>query len=547
MKILRKLYHLARADFLERIRRSSFLIVLGLAVWAGYLFVPPEGAGYRVLQVGVQRGIYNSAWVGLMFGLIAALYLPLFGFYLVKNAVKRDRRSGVGQIIATTPISKPVYVLGKWLSNLAVLALILSVITVMAVVMQLVRGEQTTVNLWALVTPIWLMGLPIIMIAAAMAVLFECVSFLRGGLGNLAFLFLWLTTIGVVMSSAVDEETDVAKATRDPYGYTRQLVDIQEQVLSNEPDAELGTGLIVSGRGIERTFVWEGIDWTAGIVLERMMWAGIGIVIAMAAAIPFDRFDPSRSRPKSEQPGFFQRQRERKGTLQPGSSPRQPSAAMESLPAGATRLTALAGKPVRWRFFGLMTAELKLMLNERNLIWYAGACSLIIVCLVSPMSFVRQYLIPIVWIWPLLVWSQMGNRERHYNTDKLVFSTPRPVLRQLPALWLAGFALTIAAGSGAWMRLALTGEIMELLGWLVGAIFAPTLALALGVWVGNQRAFEIIYPLWWYLGVVNQVPIFDYAGATTEGLETGMPVVYLGITIGLLVLAVIGRWRRVSA
>jgi hypothetical protein len=547
MKILRKLYHLARADFLERIRRSSFLIVLGLAVWAGYLFVPPEGAGYRVLQVGVQRGIYNSAWVGLMFGLIAALYLPLFGFYLVKNAVERDRQTGVGQIIATTPIGKPVYVFGKWLSNLAVLVLILSVITVMAVVMQLVRGETTTVNLWAMVTPIWLMGTPVIMIAAALSVLFECVPFLRGGLGNLAFLFLWLTTIGVVMSSAVDEATEMAKVTRDPYGYTRQLVDIQAQVLSDEPDAELGTGLIVSGRDIEHTFVWEGIDWTAEIVLERMMWAGIGIVIAMAAAIPFDRFDPSRSKPKPEQPGLHQGFRAQTGAFQPVNSPRQPSAAMQGLPVRATRLTALAGKHVRWRFFGLMTAELKLMIKERSLIWFAGACGLIIACLVSPLSFVRQYLIPIVWIWPLLIWSQMGNRERHYNTDKMVLSTPRPVLRQLPALWLAGFGLTLAAGSGVWMRLALTGEITKLLGGLVGALFTPTLGLTLGVWVGNKRAFEIVYPLWWYLGVVNQVPIFDYAGVTSAGREIGMPVVYLGIAAGLLGLAVIGRWRQVSA
>jgi hypothetical protein len=146
VRTLRTLYHLARADFLERIRRYSFLIVLALTVLAGYLFVPPDGAGYLVLHLALRRGIYNSAWIGLMFGLIAALHLPLFGFYLVKNALERDRQTGVGQIIATTPIGKPVYVVGKWLSNLAVLCLILSVMTVMAVVMQLVRAEETTIN-----------------------------------------------------------------------------------------------------------------------------------------------------------------------------------------------------------------------------------------------------------------------------------------------------------------------------------------------------------------------------------------------------------------
>jgi hypothetical protein len=94
MKTMRVLCHLTWADFLERVRRHGFLIVLATTVFAGYLFVPPAGARYRVLQVGVQRGIYNSPWIGFMFGLIAAMHLPLVGFFLVKNAVERDRKTG---------------------------------------------------------------------------------------------------------------------------------------------------------------------------------------------------------------------------------------------------------------------------------------------------------------------------------------------------------------------------------------------------------------------------------------------------------------------
>ena len=36
MKTLTILYHIARADFLERTRRYSFLIMLGLVMWLGY-------------------------------------------------------------------------------------------------------------------------------------------------------------------------------------------------------------------------------------------------------------------------------------------------------------------------------------------------------------------------------------------------------------------------------------------------------------------------------------------------------------------------------
>jgi hypothetical protein len=547
VKTLHRLYHLTRADFIERVRRSSFLLVLATAVCAGYLFVPPEGAGYHVLQVGVQRGIYNSAWIGLMFGLIAALHLPLVGFYLVKNAVERDRQTGVGQIIASTPTGRLVYVVGKWLSNLAVLVSILCVMTAMAAVMQLVRGEDATVSLWALVGPIWLMGMPMLMIAAAMAVLFECVPFLRGGWGNVAFFFLWLGIVGVVISSAVDEATELAQVIPDPYGYSRQLVDIQGQVLADAPDANVGTGLIIVSKDIERTFVWKGIDWLGGIILERALWAAVGVVIVLAAAIPFDRFDPARSRLKPEREGSFPRARERLGAIGQSGFLRRPSDAAEGIATSTVaRLTPLVATPNRGRFRGVLAAELKLMLKGRGLLWYAGASGLIIACLVSPLAVVQRYLLPAVWVCPVLVWSQMGVRERRYNTGQMVFSTPRPVSRQLPALWLAGVVLAFIAGSGAGLRLALAGEITSLLAWCVGALFVPALALALGVWVGHSRAFEIVYLFWWYIGLINRVPAFDYAGATAGGLAQGMPLVYLGITVGLVALAVGGRKRQLA-
>jgi len=548
MKTLRTLYHLTRADFLERIRRYSFLIVLATTVWAGYLFVPPEGAGYLVLQVGLKRGIYNSAWIGLMFGLIAAMHLPLLGFYLVKNAVERDRQTGVGQIIATTPTGKLVYVVGKWLSNLAVLATILSVMTMMAVVMQPIRAEDATVNLWALVAPIWLMGLPVLAIAAAMAVLFESISFLRGGLGNVAYFFVWLFMLITVLEGLFDEATHLAQPTNDLLGFTRPMADIQQQVLAAEPDANMASGLVAPVRGREvRTFAWDGVAWTVGIIRERMMWSALAVAIALASAIPFDRFDPARSRFRREQEGLFPRLREQIGAIRRGDFLRRKSAETGGIQvATAAHLTPLAATPNRWRFFGVLVAELKLMLRGHSPIWYVGAIGLIVACLTSPLDDVRQYLLPAVWLWPVLIWSQMGVRERRYNTGQMVFSVPHPVSRQLPAMWLAGVIFTVIAGSGAWMRLALTGGMTSLVAWFVGALFVPALALALGVWVGNSRAFEIIYPLLWYVGVINQAPAFDYAGATAEGLAMGMPVVYLGIAAGLVVLAVAGRKRQLS-
>jgi hypothetical protein len=71
MSTARIIYHLARADFLERVRRYSFLVMLGLVVFLGY----QTAVGNLALELGQYRGEYNSAWVGAMMSLIATFFL----------------------------------------------------------------------------------------------------------------------------------------------------------------------------------------------------------------------------------------------------------------------------------------------------------------------------------------------------------------------------------------------------------------------------------------------------------------------------------------
>jgi hypothetical protein len=527
--------YLARADLLERIRRFSFLVVLVSMVFVGFLSVPEMDAGYRVLQVGNQRGVYDSAWIGLMFGLIAALHLPLVGFYLVRNAVARDRQTGVGEIIATTPISKPAYVLGKWLSNLAVLASILAVMTLMAGVMQLVRAEDTAIRLGSLVPTIWLMSLPVLAMAAALAVLFECTPVLRSGWGNVIILFLWLFSLAAVLGGSIDTETgmELVRPGADLYSFSRPVASIQQQVLAIDPEANVSTGLVIIGPDIESTFIWEGFRWKLGLVLERLRWLGLALLLALAAAIPFDRFDPARRRPGVERA-------EEDTDHESARAPHTPRTVTK-------RLTTLSASARRWRFSGVLAAELRLMLKGRRRLWYIGAIGLNLACLLNPSLEVQRYLLLAVWVWPLTIWSQMGALERLFNTEQLVFAAPRPAQRQLPASWLAGAIVTVVAGSGAWLYLILAGETASLLGWFTGALFVPALALALGVWTGSSRAFEAGYLFLWYLGAFEGIPALDYTGASTAGQGVGMPIVYLALTAGLVVLAMIGRWRRVRA
>ena len=152
----RVLYHLARADFLERVRRYSFLFTLGTAVYFGYL----AATGRIMLRLGNMRGIYNSAWIGALMSLVVTTFLSLVGFYVVKNTIERDRSTRVGQILASTPMSKFLYVIGKVLSNFAVFAVMVTILALSGIVMQALRGEDPHIELWKLLAPFLLLALP---------------------------------------------------------------------------------------------------------------------------------------------------------------------------------------------------------------------------------------------------------------------------------------------------------------------------------------------------------------------------------------------------
>ncbi|TFH40962.1 MAG: hypothetical protein E4H01_15675, partial [Lysobacterales bacterium] len=519
------LYHILRADFWERVRRYSFLIVLGIIVFTGYLLVPAADASYATLVRGFYRGVYNSAWLGNLYGSVAVLLLPLFGVFLVKNALTRDYQTGVGQIIATTPISRPMYMLGKWLSNLAVLALILCILTVMALVMQLVRAEDLNIELWALIAPIWLMGLPVLAIWSGFAVAFESVPFLRGGSGNVMVFLLW----SITMSSWMPSFGTLVTPANDLLGITRSTASIQRQVLSVDPSADITTGgmFYFDVSFIEdvdyqpvSTFTWEGLGWTGSVVLERLMWLGVGMIIALAASIPFDRFDPSR-----------QRMREKGKHNLPALSDLEDSPTPVPGKPIATNtqdfhLSSLGQQRPRWRFFGVLLAELRLMLKGRKALWFVIALGLIAAMLASPLDIVQAYLFPLASLWPLLIWSGMGSREKQHRTEALVLSVAHPLRRQLPAIWLAGVLVALLTTGGVALRFGLNGQWGHVLAWGIGVLFVPSLALTLGVWSGSSKLFEVVYVILWYIGPMNRMPLFDYMGITNEAVAMGLPLYY---------------------
>ncbi|HEY1924077.1 MAG TPA: hypothetical protein VGG58_02410 [Candidatus Acidoferrum sp.] len=547
MSQVRAIAAIARADFLERVRRYSFFLTLLFASFLGY----SAATGHVTIQLGEHRGVYTSAWIGALVALVTTCWVSLVGFYIVKGAIDRDVRTGVGQILAATPLSKPSYALGKFLSNFAVLSSMVLVLAVCAILMQIFAREDPHFDLIALLSPFVIIALPAMLLTSATAVLFETLPVLRGGAGNVAWFFVW-AFLGIALSATSGQ------AWLDPLGNMTMANSLIEGAYAHIPGYKGGFAFTISDKRIQvvQSFRWEGVHWTTSQILLRLAWCGVAIVLVFLAAMIFDRFDSSRSlarfRRKAAQAVVPQ-------GIANGAVAESVAATSEAIAvaraasaqtraAGSTaRLTPLAATDRTSAFMRIFVAEMKLAVKGLRWWWYAVAAGFFVAQISSPLPSARQQILGTSWLWLVLAWSGMGARETRFGTGALLFSSARIFPRQLLASWLAGFALAVAFGSAVAFRIAVADGPQALLPWLTGAAFLPSLALALGVWSGTSKPFEAILTAMWYIGPINHVSGIDYTGASNGPDTTHYAVLYLAATAALLVFAAAIRSRQIRS
>lgn len=505
------IYALARADLLERVRRYQFVATIAVTALLGSLLLPARHAGYETFLIDGYRGVYNSAWIGATFAIIATLLLSLFGFYNVKSAVQRDRETRVGEIVAATPMTRFDYALGKALSNFCVLGSMVAALFVVAVAMQLLRGESPHVELWQIAAPLGLIVLPLVAMVGAVAVLFEMIPWLRGGLGNVLYFFGW---IGYLTWTFTGEANRIAW-WRDMTGANLVMRQVWATLRKLDPRAkpnsvELGAG----GEAARHTFTFSGFHFTGGEIAERFAWFAVALAVVVVAALLFDRFaTSSRERERRSRNGF--------------AASRQ--SALERI---ATPIFDLVFAN---DFGGIVLAELRLLVRGLSFWWYLVAVGLCIFQLFAGAKG-QSIALGLAWLWPMLQLSQLGTREAVCDTEQFVYPTLHPIRRQFVAQWVAGVLLCLAIGAGSLAHWAAAGNLGGIAGVVAGAVFVPTLALACGTLSGTTRLFEIFYLVLWYVGPMNRTT-FDYTqGAYAPGFALA--------SIALLLVALAARKVR---
>ena len=125
-----------------RFRRSTTPILFLILCGAAFVLMPEVSSGGVMFLIGKQRVLLNSAATSLTSALMGGLVLSLVGYYLISNSVERDLRTGVGKLIAATPLSSLRYLAGKLAGNIVYLTVMAVIFMIACMGMHILRGEM---------------------------------------------------------------------------------------------------------------------------------------------------------------------------------------------------------------------------------------------------------------------------------------------------------------------------------------------------------------------------------------------------------------------
>ncbi|WP_253738971.1 ABC transporter permease [Halohasta salina] len=511
----------ALADLRERSRSRTLVVVPILVAY----FVKLVTVDTTLVLDGQYTGVLTSTWIAGMTTVIGTLVFFLFGFSFVKGAVTRDRERKVGELIAASSISTPQYLVGKWLSNVVVLAAATAILMA-ATGVAFFRQGTGGLDVWAFVSPFVLITLPTMGLVAAAAVCFEATGLLRGTAGTVVYFALALLLLSVSIGPNTALDVTGLSLVRESMAEA-----IAAQYPAFDPSA-LGVAY-TDDPGSLQQFSWSGIEWSTSALRTRVPVVGLTVGLLGIATIAFDRFDDTGGWSVP-----FRGKSDDEATTTSVAEASHPPA----VDAPAVDVSLPSVSHGRFAFGRVLLAELRLALRDHQWWWYLACGVGFIATGVAPLEVTRQIVVPLVLLVPLSVWSVLGAREQLHRTEELVFVGSQP-LRLLSATYLSGVIVGLILTLPAGVRFTAAGLYSGLLGWGVGLLFLPAIALACGVWSGRSKLFEISYLTAWYLGPVNGLGYLDYLGVKDGTVTSGVTLGYLVVTVSALGVAVLGRRR----
>ena len=480
---------IALADARIRFRRTSTVVVFLLLSAIAYLWVPAPSTGRALMRIDNARALYNSAAIAMATAILGSLFIGLAGFYVISNAVRRDAQSRVGAIIAATPLRSGEYIAGKFLGNVLFLTTFFSGFMLVAMAMVVVRGEAP-LEPWTFVKQYLLLAPPPILFVSALAILFECVPWLSGRFGDVAYFFLFLMSMAVT-TAAVAAGGMTWAAYFDPSGLA--AVFAQNSAMLHTKSISIGAGPFDPRKP---PIVYPGLSISGAFVAQRFVSMLIPLPLLLLARASFHRFDPVRVRvaAKAERRWLARLN----ALLKPLTRALLRMPAARSLPLAAVADAQLTLASAPWIAIAIVAAA---AVRNRQFAFLAMAIAI----------------------------ADVATRDVRANTVAMLYAAPR--LREHFVAWKTMSAAIVA------LLFVITYPSLAT---FAGAFFTVAAAVALP----SPKAFIVLFLSFWYI-VVNDkgaTPALDFGGFYGKA-PPSVALTYAAISAAMLAAAALTRRR----
>lgn len=400
------------------------LALLALAWLPGALWVDAAD-GMAAMRVGPQRVLEDSTMLVFAYGTDLTLWTGLLGFLVVRGQAERDWSSGLGVVVAASPVSNGAWTIGRWLAATVVLSLLSAAGWSALVLLHLARVHES-IDVPVYLTGWFALAAPMVVFVAGIATLAENWSPLIGRRGDALFIATWFAS-----AFAMEVFWQLPGATWNPL----LLLDVpgHYSVLVHLADA-LGTHDLGLGG---RTSFEPGLaplrlprsPWMSGLLEERAL-VGLLALLPLGLAIRL----------------FHRHSRDRLagGAIAGDRRPRVVTALLEGPGRCLPLLQSIARMPLALaaRHRG-MPAE---VLAQSSV---TLSCNPVVTCLLpfcwaaglstsAGVAFFEQDAFPLCWIAAGVAMGSIGTREHQEGWSILVRCVPGgPARRVRRELWSA--------------------------------------------------------------------------------------------------------------
>ena len=533
----------AKADFLESYRKFSFIAMIALALFGAVFFVPSTEIGsfsfFEIMPAEIFQ-TSNATWIPMASAMGIGFFMPLVGFFYLRSSIGYDEKLGISEIMTASSAKIWAYLLGKFLVGVLLLAIFSAVAMLGAYVMAFIRfGEILPIfgQNGAFFVP-YAFLLATLPLTVAFAILFACFKPLRGAIGSTIYIFGLLMLLSPLLSftdDAAPRTMPLLVRSLDFFGFI-YLLDIIQFALYESTGSYIIQQMAFLGGFITEIPETQHVHlYFTTMPLGAFEFAAFGVTFLyalamLAVAVPIYAISQKFAGVK------LSLKTRKSAKISETSTNLAKATISEKFSYSAAKISD------KYSHFVGIKSELKLMLGGRSLLWRLIAIAGIVSTIFAPLSSVQLYIMPILMLWFINVFSGLGYKEHYHSVLPIISAVPSGRMRQIVYSYVAGLFVAIVVVLPVAIRMIAIGQFAGVVAAFAAAVFVPSLAIFLGELSKSNRFFEMLLIFMTYTSV-NHISFLNYIGLHPLEASFGRALVVLAVGV---IVAIFGIGKRIT-